>query len=190
MNVAWNLKRAGKDAGARHASRRSALNELAELEKLLDLLPQLTDLERQLLEALLTVSRLRLAAASTEKQAVAAIPNAWRLSERELEVLQLIVAGKTSAEAGQVLGLSSRTVEVHRTNLKQKMGANSTSTLVRMAMEAAERRDQIEAERAVEVIATDLRSALLDVLGRDPKIGGRPAASPHQPYLAQNAGRS
>ena len=54
-----------------------------------------------------------------------------QLSEREREVLGLIVAGLTNKEAGRALNLSPRTVETHRANLFAKLGVESLATLVR-----------------------------------------------------------
>lgn len=54
-----------------------------------------------------------------------------QLSEREREVLGLIVAGLTNKEAGRALNLSPRTVETHRANLFAKLGADSLAALIR-----------------------------------------------------------
>lgn len=54
-----------------------------------------------------------------------------QLSEREREVLGLIVAGLTNKEAGRALGLSPRTVETHRANLFAKLEAPSLAQLIR-----------------------------------------------------------
>ena len=54
-----------------------------------------------------------------------------QLSEREREVLGLIVAGLTNKEIGRALQLSPRTVEAHRANLFAKLGAESLAQLVR-----------------------------------------------------------
>jgi two-component system response regulator FixJ len=56
------------------------------------------------------------------------------LSERERQVLQGLVAGHPNKTIAYDLGLSPRTVEVHRANLMIKMGAHSLSDLVRMAL--------------------------------------------------------
>ena len=53
------------------------------------------------------------------------------LSEREREVLGLIVAGLTNKEIGRALDLSPRTVETHRANLFAKLGAESLAQLIR-----------------------------------------------------------
>ena len=54
-----------------------------------------------------------------------------QLSEREREVLGLIVAGLTNKEIGRALALSPRTVETHRANLFGKLGADSLAQLIR-----------------------------------------------------------
>ena len=54
-----------------------------------------------------------------------------QLSEREREVLGLIVAGLTNKEMGRALTVSPRTVETHRANLFAKLGAESLAQLVR-----------------------------------------------------------
>ena len=52
------------------------------------------------------------------------------LSTRELEVLQLIVHGKSNKEIAVVLGLSPNTVAVHRANIMQTLGIHNTADLV------------------------------------------------------------
>jgi two-component system response regulator FixJ len=54
-----------------------------------------------------------------------------QLSEREHEVLGLIVEGLTNKEIGRALGLSPRTVETHRANLFAKLQAPSLAHLIR-----------------------------------------------------------
>ncbi|MBC7603068.1 MAG: DNA-binding response regulator, partial [Ramlibacter sp.] len=54
-----------------------------------------------------------------------------QLSEREREVLGLIVAGLTNKEIGRALTLSPRTVETHRANLFGKLEAPSLAQLIR-----------------------------------------------------------
>jgi DNA-binding NarL/FixJ family response regulator len=52
------------------------------------------------------------------------------LTPRELEVLQLIVNGRSNREIAQALGLSANTVAVHRANLMQTLGIHNTADLV------------------------------------------------------------
>lgn len=54
-----------------------------------------------------------------------------QLSEREREVLGLIVVGLTNKEMGRALGVSPRTVETHRANLFAKLEIDSLAQLVR-----------------------------------------------------------
>ncbi|WP_068877560.1 MULTISPECIES: response regulator FixJ [unclassified Phenylobacterium] len=58
------------------------------------------------------------------------------LSAREREVLDGVVRGLSNKEIARELGISPRTVEAYRANLMMKMGADSLSDLVRMAIEA------------------------------------------------------
>lgn len=62
-----------------------------------------------------------------------------RLSEREREVLALIVGGLTNKEIGRALTLSPRTVETHRANLFAKLGAESLAQVIRQYADLAER---------------------------------------------------
>jgi DNA-binding NarL/FixJ family response regulator len=52
------------------------------------------------------------------------------LTTRELEVLQLIVHGKSSKDIAAILGISANTIAVHRTNLMQTLGIHNTAELV------------------------------------------------------------
>jgi DNA-binding NarL/FixJ family response regulator len=52
------------------------------------------------------------------------------LSRREQEVLTHVLAGRSSREIGDLLGLSARTIEFHRANLMAKLGATNVTELV------------------------------------------------------------
>lgn len=56
------------------------------------------------------------------------------LSHREREVTQLLAEGKGNKEVANILGISVRTAETHRTNIMRKLGCNSFSDLVRYAI--------------------------------------------------------
>lgn len=51
---------------------------------------------------------------------------------REQDVMQLLVRGLSNKGIAEALGISPRTVEIHRAHVMEKMGADSLSTLVRM----------------------------------------------------------
>jgi two-component system, LuxR family, response regulator FixJ len=55
-----------------------------------------------------------------------------KLTEREREVLQHILQGKLSKEIAGELGVSQRTIEVHRSRIREKMQARGIADLVRM----------------------------------------------------------
>ena len=55
-----------------------------------------------------------------------------RLTAREREVLDAMVAGHASKEIARELGVSPRTVEVHRARVMEKMGARSVPELVHL----------------------------------------------------------
>jgi two-component system, LuxR family, response regulator FixJ len=58
------------------------------------------------------------------------------LTPREREVMQHVVAGNTSKMTGRLLGVSHRTIEIHRARLMEKTQSDSLADLVRMALDA------------------------------------------------------
>jgi FixJ family two-component response regulator len=57
-----------------------------------------------------------------------------RLTPRERQVLDLVTAGKPNKVMAAELGVSQRTVEIHRAHVMKKLGASSLAQLVRMTM--------------------------------------------------------
>jgi two-component system response regulator FixJ len=57
-----------------------------------------------------------------------------QLTRREREVLQLITNGQSNKEAGRELGISPRTIEVHRARVMEKLGARNTADLMRIVL--------------------------------------------------------
>ncbi len=55
-----------------------------------------------------------------------------RLTPRETDVMRLIVQGRLNKQIGDELGISPRTVEIHRAHVMEKMAAGSVAELVRM----------------------------------------------------------
>ena len=56
------------------------------------------------------------------------------LSQREREVLQLVVEGKTSVEIADILTLSPKSIETYRSRLMLKLGVNNIPSLVKFAL--------------------------------------------------------
>jgi len=70
---------------------------------------------------------------SHDARSEAGDPNA--LSSREREVLQLIAEGRTSREIAEILHLSVKTVQSHRTNLMQKLDLHDRGDLIKYAIQ-------------------------------------------------------
>lgn len=60
---------------------------------------------------------------------------AEKLTDREIEIFLLIGEGITTQEIAERLGISVKTVESHRENIKQKVGAENINELIRLAVE-------------------------------------------------------
>ena len=58
-----------------------------------------------------------------------------QLSDRELEVLRLLVEGKSPTDVAEQLHLSVKTVSTHKTRVLEKLGLKTTADLVRYALE-------------------------------------------------------
>jgi two-component system NarL family response regulator len=104
-----------------------------------------TDVASELLSALRAVAAGRRYLSATVAPAVLArLKNASggkraggatvKLTRREREVLSLIGEGATSKDIAARLGISPKTAQVHRDNLKQKLKAKSTAAIVRYAI--------------------------------------------------------
>lgn len=73
---------------------------------------------------------LKLSTSSSAKTAA----KAKRLTSRENEVMSLILEGKLNKHIASLLGISQKTVELHRSNVMKKMGAKTAADLVRLAL--------------------------------------------------------
>jgi FixJ family two-component response regulator len=67
-------------------------------------------------------------------------PGSDLLTRREREVLELIAASATNREAAERLGISQRTVEIHRAHIMHKLGAKNSVDLARRVLLPQERR--------------------------------------------------
>ncbi|RYF40513.1 MAG: response regulator transcription factor [Comamonadaceae bacterium] len=87
--------------------------------------------DQALLEALQNAVRQHVKSRERNQAGRQARERYAQLSEREREVLGLIVAGLTNKEIGRALDVSPRTVETHRANLFGKLEAESLAQLIR-----------------------------------------------------------
>lgn len=78
------------------------------------------------------------ARAKTNGAGILELPGAELLTPREKEVLSLISGGQSNKEAGRELGISPRTIEVHRARIMEKLGAKNAADLVRIVLKATE----------------------------------------------------
>lgn len=92
--------------------------------------------EERLLEAVRTALEQGSAAAEARAAGSRAQAQVEGLSPREREVLGCLVKGMANKVVAHELGISPRTVEVHRANLMDKLGARSLPDLVRIGLAA------------------------------------------------------
>ncbi len=113
------------------AGARGYIMKQAASEQLLVALRQVLSGEVYVSEAVSTVL-----GQSRPGSAVASVGNdpIGRLSNRELQVLNLIGRGQSSREAAEALGLSVKTVETHRQSLKRKLNLATNAQLVQYAI--------------------------------------------------------
>jgi two-component system, LuxR family, response regulator FixJ len=75
-------------------------------------------------------------ALASDAQATAALRHLATLTTREREVLDHVVTGKSNKEIAQILGISPRTIDVHRARIFQKLDADSLPDLVHLVLAA------------------------------------------------------
>ncbi|MBV1698717.1 MAG: response regulator [Hyphomicrobiales bacterium] len=66
-------------------------------------------------------------------------PGLERLTVRERDVLERIARGASNKEAGRELGISPRTVEVHRARIMEKLSAKNAADLMRIVLQGDRR---------------------------------------------------
>jgi len=86
---------------------------------------------KALVDRLLVQARERAAAAERERMNAALLA---RLTAREQQVLERIVAGRLNKQIAADLGISIKTVEAHRANIMDKLEANTVADLMRVAL--------------------------------------------------------
>ena len=87
--------------------------------------------------ALLMAEESRTTLGNSKLREAMARSRVQKLTRREREVLAGVADGLSNRRIGERLEISPRTVEIHRANMLNKMGANHTSEAIRIAIEAA-----------------------------------------------------
>jgi FixJ family two-component response regulator len=80
-----------------------------------------------------------------EIDGLANFPGRHLLTCREREVLCQVARGASNKEAGRRLGISPRTVEVHRARIMDKLGARNAADLIRIVLSEASTRRRLSA---------------------------------------------
>lgn len=89
--------------------------------------------DQDLLAAVRQAIARHTAARQAEAELVEIRQRAATLSPREREVMALVVSGKLNKQTGHQLGVTVKTIKVHRAQVMRKMGAGSLAQLVRIA---------------------------------------------------------
>jgi RNA polymerase sigma factor (sigma-70 family) len=97
--------------------------------------------DRQLFAAIETAFALEERRIQRRDQERAAADKLERLTTREREVLKLAARGLHAKEIASDLGISSRTVEVHKSRIMEKLGVRNVAELVRFAVDAPYERE-------------------------------------------------
>jgi two-component system, NarL family, response regulator len=89
----------------------------------------------QLLDSIRGVYSGQLSIPSAIGARLAASMGAPKLTEREIDITKLLVAGKSNKEIGASLGVTEGTVKVHARRMFKKLGAAGRTEAIRMALE-------------------------------------------------------
>src|SRR5262249_35081694 len=82
------------------------------------------------------IVRVREAIAAFARRGTSAIVSEFAdvLTPRECDVLEQVVSGASTQQAARHLGISHRTIEVHRGRILEKLGAKNPADLVRIVL--------------------------------------------------------
>lgn len=87
----------------------------------------------------------------TKRQSVYANGTTHHPSPREAQILRLVARGQSSKQIASDLGISIRTVEMHRANIMRKFGLHSLAELIHYAV-----RNELSAGQPIEFVGTSL----------------------------------
>ncbi len=89
------------------------------------------------IETVLTTMAIDLRQRESELQKLEVANRIKSLTGREQEVVKLVVAGSLTKQIAKQLGISAKTVEVHRSHITKKLGVKSVAQLVRMVVQSS-----------------------------------------------------
>jgi two-component system, LuxR family, response regulator FixJ len=93
-----------------------------------------SDVAARVREAIAALARRQTNSGASAALSLRLPAGAEPLTAREREVLHQLVAGASNKEVGRQLGISPRTVEVHRARIMEKVGAKNIADLIRTVM--------------------------------------------------------
>jgi DNA-binding CsgD family transcriptional regulator len=130
---------AANSEAALQSSQTLAERALLEARRLCDIVEDLAQRSAAPVDAVTAVTRGRDAIYSWANDSKTLSPpppqnGIQNLTPREHEVLSVIAGGASNKEGGRHLGISTRTFEVHRANIMDKLGARNAADLVRIAL--------------------------------------------------------
>ncbi len=89
------------------------------------------------IEAVLTTMAIDLRRRKSERQQIELANRLKLLTVREREIADMVVGGSLTKQIGRQLGISTKTVEVHRSNITKKLGVESVAQLVKMLVQSS-----------------------------------------------------
>jgi two-component system, LuxR family, response regulator FixJ len=89
------------------------------------------------IETVLTTMEIDLRRRESEMQKLDVANRLKSLTEREQEIVKMVVEGSLTKQIAKQLGISAKTVEVHRSRITKKLGVKSVVQLVRMVVQSS-----------------------------------------------------
>jgi FixJ family two-component response regulator len=89
------------------------------------------------IEAVQTIMAIDLGRRESEQQTLDVANRMKSLTEREREIAKMVVDGRLTKQIAKQLGISAKTVEVHRSRITKKLGVKSVAQLVKTLLQSS-----------------------------------------------------